>query len=149
MTNKVETNDILVNAENTYENIDEDSSITPICNPSVAKCDLVPISHKDFNEFIKGKGFTGRNKYRLKELKAMFGFKPLTYKNQTRVNIDDGKEFKDYESISKASIGSGIPYTTLIQAKKKYKSNSKLNPDAPIPIRSGGNIYFIRFNNCI
>ena len=49
----------------------------------------------------------------------MFGFKPLMYKNQTTVNIDDGKEFKDYESISKASIGSGIPYTTLIQAKKK------------------------------
>ena len=75
----------------------------------------------------------------------MFGFKPLTYKNQTRVNIDDGKEFKDYESISKASIGSGIPYTTLIQAKKKSKSN----PDAPIPIRSGGNIYVIKFNNYI
>ena len=108
MTNKVESNDILVN----YEDSNEDSSITP-----VDSCDLVPISHKDFNEFIKGKGFTGRNKYRLKELKAMFGFKPLTYKNQTRVNIDDGKEFKDYESISKASIGSGIPYTTLIQAK--------------------------------
>ena len=65
MTNKVETNDILVN--------DEDSSITP-----VAKCDLVPISHKDFNEFIKGKGFTRRNKYRLKELKATFGFNHIS-----------------------------------------------------------------------
>ena len=136
MTNKVESNDILVN----YKDSNEDSSITP-----VASCDLVPISHKDFNEFIKGKGFTGRNKYRLKELKTMFGFKPLTYKNQTRVNIDDGKEFKDYESISKASIGSGIPYTTLIQAKKK----SKFNSDAPIPIRSGSNIYVIKFNNYI
>ena len=152
MTNKVETNDILVNDEdideNTDENTYEDSSIIP-----VAKCDLVPISHKDFNEFIKGKGFTERNKYRLKELKVMFGFKPLTYKNQTRVNIDDGKEFKDYESILKASIGSGIPHTTLIQAKKKsksnIKSNSKSNPDAPIPIRSGGNVYVIKFNNYI
>ena len=38
---------------------------------------LIPISHKDFNEFIKGKGFVGRNNYKLKELKAMFGFKPL------------------------------------------------------------------------
>ena len=137
MTNKVGSNDILVY---NYEDSNEDSSITP-----VASCDLVPISHKDFNEFIKGKGFTGRNKYRLKELKAMFGFKPLTYKNQTRVNIDDGKEFKDYESISKASIGSGISYTALIQAKKKSKSY----PDAPIPIRSGGNIYVIKFNNDI
>ena len=32
--------------------------------------DLKPISHKEFNEFIKGKGFKGRNYYKLKELKA-------------------------------------------------------------------------------
>ena len=106
------------------------------------KSKLIPISHKDFNEFIKGKGFTGRNNYKLKELKAMFGFKPLTYKNQTVVNIDDGKQFRSYESISKASIGSGIPYTTLIQAKKNYKTN----PDNPVTIRSGGNIYVIKFD---
>ena len=35
---------------------------------------LKPISHKQFNEFIKGKGFKGRNKYKLKEFKAKFGF---------------------------------------------------------------------------
>ena len=98
--------------------------------------ELIPRSHKDFNEFIKGRGFVGRNNYKLKELKAMFGFKPLTYKNQTAVNIGDGKQFRAYESISKASIGSGIPYTTLIQAKKKYKAN----PGNPVTIRSGGNM---------
>ena len=38
---------------------------------------LEPITHKEFNEFIKGKGFKGRNEYKLKELKAMFGFKPM------------------------------------------------------------------------
>ena len=27
--------------------------------------DLTSISHKDFNEFIKGKGFVGRNNYKL------------------------------------------------------------------------------------
>ena len=95
MTSKVESNDILtkneVNEEDSKEGPKDDITITTICNSSVAKCDLVPISHKDFNEFIKGKGFTGRNNYSLKELKAMFGFKPLTYKNQTRVNVDDGK----------------------------------------------------------
>ena len=26
---------------------------------------LHPITHKEFNEFIKGKGFTGRNNYKL------------------------------------------------------------------------------------
>ena len=103
--------------------------------------ELIPISHKDFNEFIKGKGFTGKNNYKLKEIKAMLGFKPLTYKNQTVVNIDDGKQVKSYESISKASIGSGIPYTTLIQTKKKYKSNP--GTSNPVTIRSGGNMYII------
>ena len=39
--------------------------------------ELVNITHKEFNEFIKGKGFTGRNNYKLKDLKAMFGFKPM------------------------------------------------------------------------
>ena len=39
--------------------------------------DLCPITHKEFNEFIKGKGFQRRNNYKLKDLKAMFGFKPM------------------------------------------------------------------------
>ena len=38
---------------------------------------LKPISHKELNEFMKGKGFKGRNEYSLKELKAKFGFKPM------------------------------------------------------------------------
>ena len=33
--------------------------------------DLKPISHKQFNEFIKGKEFKGRNDYKLKELKKL------------------------------------------------------------------------------
>ena len=40
--------------------------------------DLTPIRHKEFNKFIKGKGFKGRNNHKLKDLKAMFGFKPMT-----------------------------------------------------------------------
>ena len=31
--------------------------------------DLTPIRPKEFNEFIKGKGFKGRNIYKLKGLK--------------------------------------------------------------------------------
>ena len=46
--------------------------------------DLKPISHKQFNEFIKGKGFKGRNDYKLKELKAKCGFKPM-YDRRTLV----------------------------------------------------------------
>ena len=29
---------------------------------------LHPIRHKEFNEFIKGKGFKGRNNYKLRDL---------------------------------------------------------------------------------
>ena len=89
--------------------------------------ELIPISHKEFNEFIKGKGFVGRNNYKLRELKAIFGFKPLTNKNQVTVTIDDGKEFNTYESISRASRASGIPYTTLLQARK-----NNFNPNASL-----------------
>ena len=46
--------------------------------------DLKPISHKQFNEFIKGKGFKGSNDYKLKELKAKFGFKTM-YNRRTLV----------------------------------------------------------------
>ena len=101
--------------------------------------ELTPISHKDFNEFIKGRGFVGRNNYKLRDLKAMFGFKPLV--NKVTVTIDDGKEFNTYESISKASLAAGIPYTTLQQAKKKSKLSSN-----PVTIRSGRNIYVIKFD---
>ena len=31
------------------------------------------ISHKEFNKFINGRGFRGRNDYALKDLKAKFG----------------------------------------------------------------------------
>ena len=30
--------------------------------------DPTPITHKEFNEFIKGKGFKGRNNYKLRDL---------------------------------------------------------------------------------
>ena len=39
--------------------------------------DLTPIRHKEFNEFIKGKDLKGRNNYKLRDLKAMFAFKPM------------------------------------------------------------------------
>ena len=38
---------------------------------------LKPISHKEFNEFIKFIKFKGKNEYSLKDLKAKFGFKPM------------------------------------------------------------------------
>ena len=51
--------------------------------------DLKPISHKQFNEFIKGKGFKGRNNYKLKELKARFGLKPMYDRRTLVISSED------------------------------------------------------------
>ena len=63
---------------------------------------LRPITHKEFNEFIKGKGFTGRNNYKLKDLKAMFGFKPMITGSPVTIS-SDGTEPTRFDSMSKAS----------------------------------------------
>ena len=103
------------------ENNVEDKELIPMGPKALGMSPqgLIPISHKDFNEFIKGKGFVGRNNYKLKELKAMFGFKPLTNKKQVTVTIDDGKEISMYESISKASLATGIPIYYDITSEKE------------------------------
>ena len=51
--------------------------------------DLMPITHKGFNEFIKGKGFKGRNNYKLRDLKAMFGFKPMIIGSPLMISSDE------------------------------------------------------------
>ena len=50
---------------------------------------LHPIGHKEFNELIKGKGFKGRNNYNLKDLKAMFGFKPMITGSPVMISSDE------------------------------------------------------------
>ena len=86
---------------------------------------LCPIRHKEFNEFIKGKGFKGRNNYKLKDLKAMFGFKPMI--TGSRVTISsDGVEPTRFNSVSKAS-STGIPYVTLLYAKRNSRHRVRSN----------------------
>ena len=95
---------------------------------------LCLITHKEFNEFIKGKGFTGRNNYKLKDLKAMFGFKPMITGSPVTIS-SDGTEPMRFDSMSKASTSTGIPYSTLLYAKKNSKSR----------IHSNGKEYIIKF----
>ena len=90
--------------------------------------ELVPITHKEFNEFIKRKGFTGRNNYKLKDLKAMFGFKPMITGSPVTIS-------SRFDSMSKASTSTGIPYATLLYAKKISRSR----------IFSNGKEYVIKF----
>ena len=64
--------------------------------------DFKPISHKQFNEFIKGKGFKGRNDYKLKELKAKFGFKPM-YDRRMLVISSEDMEPTTFDCLRKAA----------------------------------------------
>ena len=74
--------------------------------------DLTSIRHIDFNEFIIGKGFKGRNNYKLKDLKAIFGFKPMITGSPVTITFNQLDPMR-FDSMSKASTSTGIPYVTL------------------------------------
>ena len=82
--------------------------------------DLTPIRHKESNEFIKRKGFKGRNNYKLRDLKAMFGFKPMITGSPVTISSDELEPTR-FDSLSKASTSTGIPYVTLLYAKKNSR----------------------------
>ena len=88
--------------------------------------DLHPIRHKEFNEFIKGKGFKGRNDYKLKDLKAMFGFEPMITGSPVMISSDELEPTR-FDSISKASTSTGIPYVTLLYAKTNSRHRVRSN----------------------
>ena len=88
--------------------------------------DLTPITHKEFNEFIKGKGFKGRNNYKLRDSKATFGFKSIITGSPVTIS-SDGMEPMRFDSISKASTSTGIPYGTLLYIKKNSKDRVHSN----------------------
>ena len=87
---------------------------------------LLSIRHKEFNEFIKGKGFKGRNNYKLRDLKAMFGFKHMITGSPVAISSDE-LELTRFDSMSKASTSTGIPYVTLLYAKKNSKDQVRSN----------------------
>ena len=97
--------------------------------------DLTPITHKEFNEFIKGKGFKGRNDYKLKDLKAMFGFKPMVTGSPVMISSDGTKPTR-FNSLSKASSSTGVQYITLLYTKKNSRNR----------VRSNGKEYMIIYH---
>ena len=88
--------------------------------------DITPITHKEFNEFIKGKGFKERNNYKLRDLKAMFGFKPMITGSPVMISSDGTKPMR-FNSMSKASASTGIPHVTLLYAKKNSRNQVRSN----------------------
>ena len=88
--------------------------------------DFRPITHKEFNQFIKGKGFKGRNNYKLRDLKAMFRFKPMITGSPVMISSDGMKPTR-FDSMSRASTSTGIPYVTLLYAKKNSRNRVRSN----------------------
>ena len=87
--------------------------------------DLTPIRHKEFNEFIKGKGFKGRNNFKSRDLKAMFGFKPMITGSLVTISSNELEPTR-FDSMSKDSTSTGIPYVTLLFAKKNSRYRVRL-----------------------
>ena len=111
--------------------------------------DLTPITHKEFNEFIKGKGFKGRNNYKLRDLKAMFGFKPIITGSPVMIS-SNGMGAMRFNSMSKASTSTGIPYVMLLYAKKNSRqgaaSASPGVPERSHQVHSNGKEYTIIYH---
>ena len=75
---------------------------------------------------MKGKGFKGRNNYKLRDLKAMFGFKPMITGSPVMISSDGMKPTR-FDSMSKASTSTGILYITLLYAKKNSRNQVRSN----------------------
>ena len=78
---------------NKFEKTIDDKELIPKTPEALG---LRPITHKEFNEFIKGKGFKGRNNYKLRELKAMFGLRPIIIGKLISISLE-GEEPTTYE----------------------------------------------------
>ena len=120
---------------NKFEKTIDDQELTPKGPEGPG---LRPITQKEFNEFIKGKGFKGRNNYKLRELKAMFGFRPIIIGKPISISLE-GEEPTTYDTISIASMSTGIPYPMLLYAKKKPKTNGFA------VVKSNGKKYCIKY----
>ena len=111
--------------------------------------ELTPITHKEFNEFIKGKGFKGRNNYKLADLKAMFGFKCMITGSPVMIS-SDGTEPMRFDSLSKVSTSTGIPYVMLLYAKRNSRKGAASValgvPECSHRVRSNGTEYTIIYH---
>ena len=76
-----------------------------------------PISHKEFNKFMKGKGFKGRKNNTLKDLKAKFSFKPLIKRRVLVVSLNDMEPTK-FDSMRKAAKSFGVGEGVIRYARK-------------------------------
>ena len=107
-----------------------------------AREELKPISHKDFNEFIKGRGFANRNYYKLEDLKAMFGFKSLKERVRLVVSSEDPNspmEPTHFNSMKQAAECVGVRPGAIWYAKSRGKSTFKKEIDGHTKV------FFVKF----
>ena len=97
--------------------------------------ELKAISHKDFNAFIKGKGFTNRKDYKLRDLKAMFGFKSLNERISATISAED-MEPTMFNSIKQAAAAIGVGEKVIGYARKKGRGSFKRMIDGQTKIFS-------------
>ena len=98
--------------------------------------ELKPISHKEFNAYIKGKGFKNRNDYNLTELKAKFGFKPLVERIKMVISSEDMKPTA-FDSINQAATSLGVGHMNIRYAMKNGRDTFKRASD--------GKVFFINW----
>ena len=86
--------------------------------------ELKPITHKEFNAFIEGKGFKNRKEYTLKDLKAKFGFKPLIDRRKLVISEGDMKPTM-FDSMKKATKAIGVGEKAIMYTKEKNRDSFK------------------------
>ncbi len=97
--------------------------------------ELKPISHKNFNTFIKGKGFKKSNDYKLKDLKAKFCFKSLVERISLVISAED-MEPTTFNSIGQAAKSIGVGEPVIRYARKKGRDSFKRTIDGRTKIFS-------------
>ena len=81
--------------------------------------DLITITQKDFEKLIKGKRVKGRNNYKTRDLKAMFGFKPMFSGQRIILSLGGGDPIVN-DSMTKASEATGVPVWMLLGVISRY-----------------------------
>ena len=69
---------------------------------------------------MKDKGFKGRIDYKLKELKAKFGFKPMYDRRMLVISLED-MEPTTFDSLRKDAKAVSVSYGALRYAKNKER----------------------------
>ena len=93
--------------------------------------ELKPISHKEFNAYIKGKGFKNRNDYNLKDLKAKFGFRPLVERIKMVISSKD-MDPTAFDNINQAATSLDVGHMNIRYARKNGRDTFKRASDGKV-----------------